>query len=447
MKFAFVTPRYGGEIASGAEHACRLLAEQVCARHDVDVLTTCAIDPETWKNELSEGTDRVRGVLVRRFAVSHTPDPDALRQLTARLVKGPRSRAEELEWVRRLGPVSSGLHDFLKRQHRGYDALVFFSLWHATTVQGLQVAPDRSILFPYLQLRPALRFGLWADVLASPRGIAYFSRSERRLLRSYVRATPQHEEIVGIGIDALPQQTYPRHQQDPADTLMEEAESSADAVDESEEPTYLEGRGVPFRRRHRLYGRFVVYGGRVAPDNGSEEMLEYFDSYADGSSARQDGGTADDAARDTPARGDESSDLDLVLTGVKMMKVPEDRNVRLAGVLPDREQMIAYEAADLSLAPSPDDLLAQPLLESLAVGTPVLASASNETAVEHCRRANAGLYYANREEFVESLRVLATNSRLRRRLGENGRNYIRQNYRWDAVLGRFDRLIASVRSR
>jgi glycosyltransferase involved in cell wall biosynthesis len=77
----------------------------------------------------------------------------------------------------------------------------------------------------------------------------------------------------------------------------------------------------------------------------------------------------------------------------------------------------------------------------------VLASARNGAAVEHCRRANAGLYYANREEFVEALRLLMTNTRLRSRLGENGRTYIRQNFRWDAVLGRFDRLVAKARPR
>ena len=31
MKFAFVTPRYGADISGGAEHACRLLAEQFSA--------------------------------------------------------------------------------------------------------------------------------------------------------------------------------------------------------------------------------------------------------------------------------------------------------------------------------------------------------------------------------------------------------------------------------
>ena len=67
--------------------------------------------------------------------------------------------------------------------------------------------------------------------------------------------------------------------------------------------------------------------------------------------------------------------------------------------------------------------------------------------MEHCRKANAGLYYANRDEFVETLRLLTTNTRLREALGENGRNYVRQHYRWDHVLGRFDRLVAKTRSR
>jgi glycosyltransferase involved in cell wall biosynthesis len=421
MKFAFITPRYGADIGTGAEHACRLLAEQVCARHDVDVLTTCARDRRNWKNEYSEGADRVRGVLVRRFGVSQVPDHIAFDGLTQRLQTGPRSRAEELEWVRLHGPWSPGLMDYLKRANRSYDVLAFFGLWHPLTVHGLEVAPDRSVLFPYLQLHAALRFGLWAEVVRSARALGYFSDSERRLVHAYIGVRPHHEEIVGIGIDPPPQQSYPRHQQDPADVIADDDEAGGDG--DAEEPDYLDGRGVPFRRRHRLYGRFALYGGRVESDNGCEEMLEYFDSYA-----LVDADTA------------------LVLMGVKMMKVPEERYLRLAGVLPDRERMTAYEAADVTIAPASDDLLAQPLLESLAVGTPVLASARNLAAVEHCRRAGAGLYYANRDEFVGAMTMLTNNTHLRERLGANGRAYVRQHHRWEGVLGRFDRLISRVRA-
>ena len=420
MKLAFVTPRYGADIGSGAEHACRLLAEQVCERHDVDVLTTCARDPLTWKNESAEGADRVRGVLVRRFAVNQPHNPDALDELTARLIAEPHSAADEQDWVRRLGPSSPGLIDFLKRHSRNYDAVMFFSLYHATTVQGIAAAPERSILFPHLQIDPVLRFGLWSDVVGSVRAVGYASAAERRLTRAFLRIFHNAEEIVGVGVETPAQQTYPRHQQDPADNLQEDEEAAA--ADRLETPEYLAGRGIPFRRRHRLYGSFALYGGRVEPDNGCEEMLSYFDSYAS-----TDGDTA------------------LVLMGVKMMKVPDEPYIRMPGVLPDRERMIAYEAAEVTIAPDPADLLGLSVLESLAVGTPVLASARNEAAVEHCRRANAGLYYANRDEFVEALRMLMTNSRLRERLGENGRQYIRQNHRWDAVLGRFERLVMRVR--
>jgi hypothetical protein len=30
-------------------------------------------------------------------------------------------------------------------------------------------------------------------------------------------------------------------------------------------------------------------------------------------------------------------------------------------------------------------------------------------------------------------------------MGHNGRQYIRQHYRWDAVLGRFERLVSKVK--
>jgi glycosyltransferase involved in cell wall biosynthesis len=65
--------------------------------------------------------------------------------------------------------------------------------------------------------------------------------------------------------------------------------------------------------------------------------------------------------------------------------------------------------------------------------------------VEHCHRANAGLYYASREEFVEALRLMMTNARLRQKLGENGRQYIHQHYRWEAVMTRFERVAARAK--
>ena len=424
MKLALIAPRYGGELTTGAELACRLLAEQLSLRHDVEVLTSAARDSRTWKNDYGEGADRIRGVLVRRFSVNQPHDAHGFQQFTDRLLTAPRSRSEEMEWVRRLGPSVPGLIEHLKRQQRSYDALVFFSMTHWTTVHGMAIAPERSILLPCLRLSPILRFGLWADVVNGARAVGLVSSAERKLLRGYLGVAAPREELVGVGVDPSHRQVYPRHQQDPADEPASDDEAAASPDDTAQEYDSRIDRGVPFRRRHRLYGPIVLYGGRIEPDNGCEEMLDYFDSYASG-----DGDTA------------------LVVMGVKLMKVPDASYLRQAGVLPDRERMVAYEAADVTLAPGSDDPLALSVLESLAVGTPVLASARNDAAVEHCRRSGGGLPYGNRGEFVEALRMLMTRSALREQLGEAGRQYVRQYYRWDAVLGRFERLITMVRGR
>jgi glycosyltransferase involved in cell wall biosynthesis len=390
----------------------------------VEVLTTTARDKRTWKNEYPEGSDRIRGVLVRRFVVNQPHEATAFRHFSDRILNAPRSRTEEMEWVRRLGPSAPGLVEHLKRQQRSYDALVFFSLIHWTTVHGIAVAPERSVLFPCLRLGPILRFGLWRELIESVRAVGLVSGSERKLLHSYIGYPVPREELVGVGIDPSHRQAYPRHQQDPADEPVIDEDTASGADEHVDADDDRADRGIPFRRRHRLYGPMVLYGGRIEPDNGCEEMLEYFDAYA-----ANDGETA------------------LVLMGVKMMKVPDEPYVRQAGVLPDRERMVAYEAADVTIAPGSDDPLALAVLESFAVGTPVLACARNAAAVEHCRRAGAGLYYANRQEFVEALRTLMSRAKLREQLGESGRQYVRQYYRWDAVLGRFERLVTLVRSR
>ena len=46
------------------------------------------------------------------------------------------------------------------------------------------------------------------------------------------------------------------------------------------------GIGEAFRRRHRLYGHVALYGGRIDPGKGCEELFEYFSTY------RQGGGDA-----------------------------------------------------------------------------------------------------------------------------------------------------------
>jgi glycosyltransferase involved in cell wall biosynthesis len=44
------------------------------------------------------------------------------------------------------------------------------------------------------------------------------------------------------------------------------------------------------------------------------------------------------------------------------------------------------------------------------------------------------------------LKLLVGDERLRVALGRNGRDYVRKTYRWDVVLGKYERLFAKIRN-
>jgi glycosyltransferase involved in cell wall biosynthesis len=432
MRVAFVIQRYGTEVLGGSEHLCRLVAERLAAQHDVDVLTTCARDYVTWKNEYPEGADRVRGVTVRRFANARTRDIAAFNKYSEWIYSAPHSRADEMEWLKQQGPWCPPLIDYLRRHHHQYDVLVFFTYLYAPTVLGLEVAPSRSVLVSTAHDEPAIRLEIFKDVFRKPAALCYLTESERQFVQQQFPERPLLEDVIGVGVDIPQQHPYPRMPavaevdvQSPEDGESAPGNESDDASEQltREFPSHLLARGAVFRRRHRLHGPIVLYGGRIDPGKGCEELIEYFSSYV------RDGG-----------------DATLALMGVKLMALPEEPFIRFAGRLSDEERLQALEAATVVVCPSPYESLSLLALESMSVGTPVLANARSAVLVEHCVRSNGGLYYADRDEFVECLKLLVSDTPLRHALGANGRDYVRRNYRWDVVLARYERIFARVRS-
>ena len=417
MKIAFIVQRYGTEILGGSEYHCRLIAERLAPKHQVEVLTTCAQDYITWENEYAEGTDRVRGVTVRRFANAQTRDIQAFNRYSEWIFTHEHTRDEEIEWLRQQGPWCPALLEYLERHHQQYDILIFFTYLYAPTVLGMKVAPHKSILVPTAHDEPAIRLEIYKELFSLPAGIAYNTEVERRFLTTHFSMRAVEEETVGCGVDLPQAQQYPRDPQDPP--------APADEADDA--PTFrphLAKRGTTFRRRHRLDGPIVLYGGRIDPGKGCEELIEYFSAYIG-----------------------EGGDASLVLMGVKLMPLPEEPFIRFAGRLSDQERTQALEAATVVVVPSPYESLSLLALESFAVGTPILANARSEVLVDHCQKSNAGLYYADRFEFNEALRLLVADQRLRAGMGANGRDYIRHNYRWDVILAKYEKMFLNLRKR
>ncbi len=431
MKIAIVIQRYGAEVLGGSEHLCRLVAERLAVQHEVDVLTTCARDYVTWKNEYPEGSDRVRGVTVRRFATARTRDIESFNKYSDWIFGNAHSRDDEMEWLKQQGPWCPALIEYLRRNQQQYDVLMFFTYLYATTVLGLEVNPGKSVLVSTAHDEPAIRLEIFKEVFSKPGAICYLTDSERRFVQDAFPDRPLLEEITGVGVDIPQQQRYPRMPAPPEDDPSAPDATAADDREQSpgedESPrefsSHVLARGAVFRRRHRLYGPVVLYGGRIDPGKGCEELIEYFSAYV------KEGGEAT-----------------LALMGVKLMALPEEPFIRFAGLLSEGERIQALEAATVVVCPSPYESLSLLALEALSTGTPVLANARSAVLVEHCVTSNGGLYYADKGEFVECLKLLVGDPRLREALGRNGREYVRHNYRWDVVLSRYERIFAKVRN-
>ena len=416
MRIAFVVQRYGAEILGGSEYHCRLVAERIATRHDVEILTTCARDYITWKNDYPEGSDRVRGVTVRRFASAKQRDINAFNHYSDWVFANPHTRDDEMKWLEMQGPWCPALLDYLDRHHRSYDVVIFFTYLYAPTVLGLQIDPARSILVPTAHDEPAIHLDIYKDMFRLPAAIAFNTDVEKNFLKMTFDIRAIAEETVGCGVDLL--------QGELSGGADETATEESDEREDIDLFARLKARGIPFRRRHRLYGDFLLYGGRIDAGKGCEELLEYFTSY------KELGG-----------------DATLVLMGVKLMQLPEVPWVKFAGLLSERERLQALEAATVVVVPSPFESLSLLALEAMAVGTPVLCNARSEVLVEHCLRSNAGLFYAERDEFIECTKLMLDDERLRRALGRNGKEYVKRNYRWDVILSKYDRLLAAAKSR
>jgi glycosyltransferase involved in cell wall biosynthesis len=131
--------------------------------------------------------------------------------------------------------------------------------------------------------------------------------------------------------------------------------------------------------------------------------------------------------------------------GAKFMPLPEDPSVRFAGMLSEAERAEALEAASVVVVPSPHESLSLLALEAMAVGTPILVNGRSDVLVDHCRKSQAGLFYASGDEFTEALKLLLADDRLRAQMGRNGRQYVKTNYRWDVILQKYESLMAALK--
>jgi glycosyltransferase involved in cell wall biosynthesis len=387
VKLAVVVQRYGADINGGAELHARYVAERLALHAEVEVVTTCARDYVTWRNERPAGVEQVNGITVRRFPVRHERHPNQFGRLSRRVFEHPHSVADELAWLESEGPASPALLTHLSRNAADLDFVLLFSYRYYHAWHAARRLHSKTVLIPTAERDSAIGLSIFGPTFRGVRGIMYNSHEEQAMIHAAAGNQEVPGVVVGVGSDV------------PAQTDAER-----------------------FRRKYQIGKPFAIYVGRIDENKGCGELFDFFRRYAA-----------------TFPRG-----LDLVLIGSAIMPVPSHPRIHHLGFLPDEDKFDGIAASDLLIMPSYFESLSMVALEAWALGRPVLANGRCDVLKGQCIRSAAGLYYQRYEEFAETLYSLESNGPLHARLGRNGRDYFARHYAWPVIerkyLNMFDRL-------
>ncbi len=389
LRLAIVVQRYGEEVNGGAELHARWVAERLAATAEVIVITTCAVDFMTWADHYPPGESVLNGVTVHRFPVDAPRDWVALQKQTGRLMIERHTLFDEIQWLKDSGPYSTPLLEYIHKVYADFDFFFFYTYHYATAFFGMPLVSDKAIFVPTAHDDPYIRLPVFRALFHLPRAIVYLSEPEKRLVQNLTQNNSRPSTVVGIGLEKC-------------------VEASAER----------------FRQSYGIEGDFLLYVGRIHSSKNVPQLFDYFLRFLE----------------------QYEGQLQLVLMGKSHLDLPGDPSIVHLGFVSERDKYDALQATKVTLMPSLYESLSIIVLESWLMGTPVLVNGRCEVLKYQCQQSNGGLYYTSYEEFELALNYLLDPENPSQKLGQQGLQFVKDNYDWDIVLSKFERLLENLRS-
>ncbi len=390
MKVAFVVQRYGLEINGGAELHCRWVAEHMQKYWDVQVLTTRAFDYITWKDHYHKGDEIINNIPVKRFSVAKPRNPERFGRLQHNILQNEHRKEDELKWMEEEGPFSPSLIRHIDEHKNDFDYFFFFSYRYYHSYWGINSVPEKSILVPTAEHDPIVHLRIFKDLFKKPQAFIYNSLEERKMINRVSQNGHVLGEVVGVGTEV------------PSEFFVEN-----------------------FRQKYDIRGDYLIYLGRIDENKGCDELFDFFLRFK----------------RET------GSDVQLVLVGSTLFKIPSHPDIRYLGFLSEEDKFSALAGALVLIMPSFFESLSMVTLEAWAMQKPVLANARCEVLKGQCLRSHAGLFYEDQNEFREALTLLLSSSQLRAALGKNGQLYFNHNYAWEVIENKYLSVVDQLEKR
>ncbi len=397
LRFTFVVSRYAADILGGAEKHARDVAEQLAARgHDVRVLSTCARQYSTWKNELPAGITHENGVEVERF-------PIPLRRLVgvddvckAVACRFPRRGSLADAWYLAAGPVCPALARRAVTETHTRDLVTHFSLLSWVTARALSAEPRRAALVPLVHDEPPTYLSRAAETLREPAAILANTEEEWARIARVAGPAVAPGLVVATG-------------QGPAPVR---------------DPSF----------RPPVDGPYLLLLGRMAK---ARPVIAAYRALR-----------ALDASFEVGGRRVAARDLTLLAVGERHPAFEGEAGVHMTGFVDDETRWQLLHRATALVNPSRYESLSLVLLEAWACGVPVVVNAACDVTVGQCARSDGGFAvdFADPAAAARGLHEGLAREERRRAMGAQGKAYVERRYSWERVTELYERVARGLRA-
>lgn len=382
-KICFVVQRYGLEVNGGAEYLCRLYAERMARFYDVTVVTSCAIDYATWKNEYPEGEDVINGIKVLRFFSVKERDMQTFGIGMGQYIMNlDRDFCEDFEWLSDNGPVCPEMFRFIKENRQFFDVFIFMGYLYYSTTFCIQEVAEKSILISTAHDElPLQKCDVFHALFNLPAALIYLTEEERSLVHRKFQNERIQSIVTGAGI-VLP--------------AMEQIDAQKD---------------IFLKNHFSKEDDYIIYVGRIDKGKSCDLLCESFIQYKE-------------------CYG---GNVKLILAGKSIMEIPQREDIIWVGFVSEEEKFALMKHAKALVLASQMESLSLVVLEAMTLGTPVIVNANCDVLKGHVDKSNAGLYFCEKEELVAIMRYLFDHQEVMREMGENGKRYVGATYSWDVI--------------
>lgn len=386
---AFVTPRYGHEVIGGAEYAARMMAENMVSQLGlkVQILTTTALDTNSWSNHYEPGEEVINGVRVRRFTVDQGRSPDFSSQ-SSRLLKYPRSATieESRQWLNAQGPISHELLETIETSES--QAILFFPYLYHPMVESITKVKEKAVLIPAAHDESPAYLPIFHPMFRAAKAIMFQSKAEEQLVDAIYHVGDKPRVRAGLGVDGHPN----------------EISDIARRIPELGENPYL------------------LTLGRVDQLKGATLLSELFAEYK----------------RRNPGP------LKLAFAGPITTQPIEFPDIITLGTVEEDMKWSLLKNSIGLINPSAYESFSIVLFEAWSLNRPVIVNAQCQVTSDHVVDSGGGFVFRDFAEFEAQLNLMSSNPQLRDQLGIFGNRYLNENYRWEIIVKKISHFLDRV---